>query len=204
MHKKKTLTIFLTIIALLFAFTLIYYRSNVSYREELQIFIDMEVQEEDKYTPNSYQSYLTSLEQASKIKNNIFASKDKLISAKKDLQRKIESLIIKPDKSVLISLLEETKNVKEDIYTTSSYSQLEKTITSANYIVKDSETTQINVDNMITQLQNNLNNLEIATQGVYEIGLSFSMLSNNHVGNEWSKSVKYNGDTISNGDTITC
>lgn len=52
-------------------------------------------------------------------------------------------------------------------------------------------------------LQKAIDNLEIATKGVYQINYDFVLESNDSVGNDWQKYVTYNDSYICAGDYIT-
>lgn len=91
----------------------------------------------------------------------------------------------------------------KDVYTTSSYN---------NYIVALENARQVNEkiftsnDTLVeTQrnLKNAIDNLEIATKGVYQINYEFVLESNDSVGNDWQKYVLYNDLYIGDGDYIT-
>lgn len=67
----------------------------------------------------------------------------------------------------------------------------------------DVNVTQQDVDTATTELSDALNSLVISAKSVYEIQYSFSLLKNNHVGNKWQSRVRYNGNPLKSGDTIT-
>lgn len=78
---------------------------NEQQKAELQNVINQEIQIEDAYTPNSYQSYLTALKYAEIVKDKTFVSKKEISEAQINLQNAIEQLYVKPDKSNLSYLI---------------------------------------------------------------------------------------------------
>ena len=59
------------------------------------------------------------------------------------------------------------------------------------------------IDDAKETLHSAIDNLKVATKGIYRIEYEFSMLSNHSVGNSWDNTVVYNGRNIDSGDTIT-
>lgn len=121
----------------------------------------------------------------------------------KQIDIAINELILKPDKSNLINLINQTNNLDKEKYTTESYNNLLTTINSATLILNDENATEQQVTDTIQELNNHINNLTIAKKGIYRINYIADMLSNNHVGNEWGYEIYYNDEAISNGATIT-
>lgn len=77
------------------------------------------------------------------------------------------------------------------------------TVVSCTAVLNNENSTQQEVDKAVERMNNMFNGLVIAKRGVYRIHCSLSMISNMSVGNEWVKSIEYNGQAIKDGDTIT-
>ena len=243
---------------------------NEEQKAELQVVIEQEVKDQEVYTPDSYQNYVTALENAKSVKENTFASKKEIANAQQDLQTAIDELYVKPDKTSLINKRDEAQNISLDIYipnsttelsgaiveaenvigddnarqenidtaigkidngikvlikkpnkdklsslinkanslnenkyTTASFSSINGTVSSCTTVLNNENSTQQDVDNAVKKMNSALNSLVTAKKGVYKVYCSLSMLANMSVGNEWLKSIEYNGKSIRNGDTIT-
>ena len=176
---------------------------NEKPKAELQVVIERDIQNEEVYTPESYEKYMTALEEAKTVKNNLFASESNIFNAKQKLQTAIEGLCLKPDKSKLSAILDKACNLNEKKYTTASYSKLNDMVVSCTTVLNNENSTQQEVDKAVEQMNNVFNGLVVAKRGVYKIHCSLSMISNMSVGNEWVKSIEYNGKAIKDGDTIT-
>lgn len=243
---------------------------NEEQKEALQVIIGQEVQDQNVYTPDSYQNYLTALERAKSVKENTFASKKEIANAQQDLQTAIDELYVKPDKTSLItkrdeaqnitldiyipnstseltdaiigaesvigdenarqenidtaigeidngikalvkkpnkdklsSLINKANNLNENKYTTASFSTINNTTSSCSLVLNNENSTQQDIDNAVEKMNNVLNGLVTAKNGVYKVYCSLSMTANMSVGNEWLSSIEYNGKSLRNGDTIT-
>lgn len=88
-------------------------------------------------------------------------------------------------------------------YTSSSLNNYENEIKNANAILSNPFASKEKLDAAKKDLQNSIDSLTIATKGVYQFSVSFTELSNNSVGKEWSKALYYNGMNIQTGSTLT-
>lgn len=176
---------------------------NEQQKAALQSVIEQEIQSEDIYTPSSYQSYLTALEYAKNIKDKTFSSKEEISYAQNNLQTAINELYIRPDKSNLSHLIDKAKGIGKTKYTTASYNKLESAITPCELTLRDDNSIQQEVTQAEKKLEDAISQLTVAKKGIYQINCSLNMTANLSVGNEWIKSVEYNGKTIRNGETIT-
>ena len=176
---------------------------NEKQKAALEVIVEQEVLSEDVYTPKSYEKYVTALEDAKAVKDDFFASENDIFNAKKKLQTAIEELCLKPNKSELSSLIDRVHSLNEKKYTTASYSKLNDTVVSCTVVLNNENSTQQEVDKAVEQMNDVFNGLIIAKRGVYRINCSLSMISNMSVGNEWVKSIEYNGKAIKDGDRIT-
>lgn len=112
-------------------------------------------------------------------------------------------LVIKPDKTILNDLVIKVQKLDKDTYTTMSYNILNNSILNAYSVIYNDNATQEQVDNAVSLINDNIDNLVVANKGVYKITYSAYMLSNNHVGNEWDYSIFYDGNEFKNGELIT-
>lgn len=156
-----------------------------------------------KYLPKSTTTLVKAIEVSALVYDDDNANAEDVQQAVADLDAGTKALIIKPDKTGLETLLSKAKNLDKNKYTTVSVGQLETAITSTNKTINDENATASDVDAAQKSLQTALDNMVKATKGVYKITCSLSRLATNHVGNEWSSGVTYNGKTIHSGDTIT-
>lgn len=156
-----------------------------------------------KYLPKSTATLVKAIEVSALVFDDDNANAEDVQQAIADLDAGTKALIVKPDKTGLETLLSKAKNLDKDKYTTVSVGQLETAITSTNNIINDENATSSDVDAAQKSLQTTLDNMLKATKGVYKITCSLSRLATNHVGNEWSSGITYNGKIIHSGDSIT-
>lgn len=161
---KKVVVIFFAVLVL-FSLT----GCNEEQKSALQIVIDQGVQDEDVYTPHSYQNYVSALENAKTVKEKTFASKKEITNAQQKLQTAIEELYIKPDKTELRSLINKANNINENNYTTASCSTMNSTLASCLEVLNNENSMQQDVDHASDKMNSALNGLVEAREGVYEI-----------------------------------
>lgn len=176
---------------------------NEQQKAALQCVIDQDIQSEDTYTPDSYQSYLNALEYAKTIKNKTFSSKEEISEAENNLKTAIEKLYIKPDKSNISQLIDKAKSTNQNKYTSNSCKTLDGVIDFCESVLKDDNSLQQDVTQAERKIVDAVSQLTVAKKGVYQINCTLDMTTNSSVGNEWFKSIEYNGKTIRNGETIT-
>lgn len=195
---KRTLCLLLCV-GMLFVFT----GCHADLKTELQAVIDTQVESGDIYTPDSYNKYLSALSEAKSVKEKSIVTAQQIKNAKSSLETALNELCVKPDKTKLEKLLSKAINLDKSKYTTISVGQLETAITSATQTLNDENATASDVDIAQKSLQTKLDDMITATKGVYKITCSLSRLVTNHVGNDWSSGITYNGNAIHSGDTIT-
>lgn len=171
---------------------------NEQQKVGLQNVINQEIQTEDTYTPNSYQSYLTALKYAKMVKDKTFVSKKEISEAQINLQNAIEQLYVKPDKSNLSQLINKANSLNQNKYTSISCKTLSSVITFCESVLKDEDSLQQEVTEAEEKINQAICQLTVAKNGVYRINYSFVMTANFSVGNEWFKSIEYNGKSIRN------
>lgn len=102
--------------------------------------------------------------------------------------------------------LQETINTEiqnEKVYTTQTYNDYQIAVRKANNTINKIFASKNELIAENEQLKNSVDNLKIATIGVYKFSVSYTLLSNNSVGNEWTKYIMYGNTSIQTGSTIT-
>ncbi len=84
-----------------------------------------------------------------------------------DLNNVHELLIPLPDFTNLQILVDEAKTYREDDYSISSFSALQTSISNAEYTINNPDSSQQDVDNMMTDLTNSINNLATKEKILY-------------------------------------
>ncbi|MBQ7095982.1 MAG: FIVAR domain-containing protein [Clostridia bacterium] len=176
---------------------------NAEQKESLAAMINQTIQCEETYTPATYQDYEAALSNANNILEKTFSSEQELSEAEETLQAAIDHLEIKADKSALSALLNRTKTIDEEQYTSASCRRLDTAISYASMVMDDENASQWDVDYAAKDIEDRLEALVVATKGRYQLNYSFHMISNAHVGNEWLTIAKYDGAYIQKGDIIT-
>lgn len=157
----------------------------------------------DGYLPNSTTELKNSIENASSVINDENARKEEIDTAIASIENGIKSLITKPNMKNLSNLIDKAKNTNRNKYTTVSCNSLDRVISSCESVLNNENSTQQEVVQAEERINNAIKELVVAKNGVYRINCSLNMTANLSVGNEWLKSIEYNGNTISNGQTIT-
>ena len=155
------------------------------------------------YIPKSISSIKNSIEMAKKIIDNENSNLNDVNNAIYNIENSINLLILKPDKSILIKLVDDAKTIDENDYTLDSYKKLYTNIMNGYRVIDDNNSLQSDVDEAIRSINDSINNLVVAVKGVYKINYSIYMISNDHVGNDWGTDVTYNGNSISSGYEVT-
>lgn len=148
---RKFISIFFVILVL-FSLT----GCNEEQKAALQVVIEQEVKDQEFYTPDSYQNYITALENANSVKENTFASKKEIANAQQNLQAAIDELYVKPDKTSLINKHDEAQNISLDIYTPNSTTELSNAIVEAESVIRDDNARQENIDTAIHEIDNGI------------------------------------------------
>lgn len=155
------------------------------------------------YLPNSTPQFNTTITNATQTYENENAVIEDVNTAINELNNGIQTLVIKPDKTALNSLLTKARNLDKNKYTTVSCNKLETVIASTSTITNNENATQTEVEDAKKELNDCINGMAKAKKGVYKITCSLRRLATNHVGNDWSSGITYNGKSIHSGDTIT-
>lgn len=129
--------------------------SNIVDKSELNIVIENANKIDiSKYTSNSLEHFNKALEVAKNVLSDKDATQVEVNEALIMINNTIENLIEKANKTELLNLLEEAKNIELDKYTSESVSSLKALIDKAEIIVKDDNVTQESVDRIKVELSN--------------------------------------------------
>ena len=156
----------------------------------------------DGYLPNS----TSQLKNAMTIANNVIsdenALKENIDNAITEIDYGIKALISKPDKSNLSLLIKKAESVKESKYTTASCNALKSVTSNCKSVLSNENSTEQDITRAEGEINDSLKGLVLAKNVVYRINCSLNMMANLSVGNEWLKSIEYNGKNIQSGSTI--
>ena len=95
------------------------------------------------------------------------------------------------------------KNVQDEVVcTTASYEKYISAVESAQLIKSNPFASADDINKAGEKLEYVINNLQMATKGIYQINYDFILQSNDSVGNEWQNTVILNGHEINSGDTV--
>ena len=75
-----------------------------------------------------------SIKNAENILNDENSTIKDVNNAINQINNSLEELILKPDKTVLENLINNTKNIDKDKYTTESYNQIENSLSKASFL----------------------------------------------------------------------
>ncbi len=104
-----------------------------------------------------------------------------------------KSKVYQADKSVLYTALKKKDEIEEERYTTASYSAFCAAVAEGFKLAEDENARQIQVDQAAAKINEQVDVLEVATQGIYLIKTDLNMISNDSVGNNWVTSVLCDG-----------
>ena len=108
-----------------------------------------------KYTPKSLEKLNEVLTIAQNIADNKDSTQEEVNEVVNTLKNTIENLILKADKTELINLLDETKTIDLDKYTSESIASLQSIIERVETIIKDENETQEAVNLAVDMLRRN-------------------------------------------------
>lgn len=91
----------------------------------------------------------------------------------------------------------------ENIYTTETYEKYKETYDNAERVYNNYFSSKSKLKSIQSELVAAINNLQIASNGIYQIDYSFNLIENNSVGNEWKKNFTLNNTNFNSGNTIT-
>ena len=91
----------------------------------------------------------------------------------------------------------------ENSYTTETYEKYKSAYNNAESVYNNYFSSKSKLDSVQSELVAAINNLEIASNGIYQINYSFNLIENNSVGNEWEKNFTLNNTNFNSGNTIT-
>lgn len=155
------------------------------------------------YLSASLKAFNEAKENAKTVIADDNATQDVVDAAITKIDSATASLEVKPDKTNLSVLIEKAEKTDETKYTTVSYNALQKAIPGAKAVFNNAEATQAEVDAALTALQAEVDGLVKSTKCVWKITTSLRKTATNHVGNDWSSGVFYNGNQVYSGFEVT-
>ena len=170
--------------------------------ELIDIYMSVINYNKDLYLPKSTTNLNLSIKNAETIINDENSTIEDVNNAINQINSSIKNLILKPDKTILENLINNIKNINKDKFTTNSYNKLKDNLSKATIVLNNENSTQEDIDNTIDTLNDNINNLVIASRGIYKINIYAYMIYNNHVGNEWYYYTTYNNNEFNSGNQI--
>lgn len=130
-----------------------------SLKDELNSLIN-ETVEEKQYTPNSYSTYQTALENAKNVLQQEDVQYKDLKAAKQTLEDAKNQLVKKADKTQLKDLYDQVSKIEKGNYTKDSYQALQNALKTAKDVLANENVTQEEVDQSYTTLESAKNGLK--------------------------------------------
>ena len=131
-------------------------------KEQLKQLIDQtKTYQENQYTTASWDVLRKALSSAEQTFNDTNSTQEQVDQAVSTLQASIKQLEKKPvNKEQLKQLIDQTKTYQENQYTTASWDVLRKALSSAEQTFNDTNSTQEQVDQVVSTLQASIKQLE--------------------------------------------
>lgn len=116
---------------------------------------------ESDYTPDSWQSLQDAMQKAKAVFDDPEANQEKVDQTLAELNAAIDSLqeAFSIDPSKLETLLEATKSLQEENYTSSSWKRLQDVIDRANALLEKTDKTQEEIDQMVDEIRSSYQSL---------------------------------------------
>ena len=139
-------------------------------KSELNTFIENANKiDTSKYTPKSLEKFNEALINAKNLAVKEDATQEEVNEAANSLRNSIESLVVKADKTELINLLDETKTIDLDKYTSESVASLKSIIERVEIIIEDENETQEAVNLAVDMLKEGIEALELKSNNKEEL-----------------------------------
>ena len=139
-------------------------------KSELNTFIENANKiDTSKYTLKSLEKFNEALINAKNLAVKEDATQEEVNEAANSLRNSIESLVVKADKTELINLLDETKTIDLDKYTSESVASLKSIIERVEIIIKDENETQEAVNLAVDMLKEGIEALELKNNNKEEL-----------------------------------
>ncbi|EPA0838150.1 ZmpA/ZmpB/ZmpC family metallo-endopeptidase, partial [Enterococcus hirae] len=134
-------------------------------KNKLETVIDQaKTYQENQYTTASWDVLRKALSSAEQTFNDTNSTQEQVDQAVSTLQASIKQLEKKPvNKEQLKQLIDQAKTYQENQYTTASWTAFKKVLSSVEQTFNDTNSTQEQVDQAVTELQQSIQKLEIKT-----------------------------------------
>lgn len=140
----------------------------------------------EKYLNTDWKQFDIALSNAERIIERESATEVEIKNTQTALTEAISRLVKKPDMTALQELYDQSEEIDQDLYAKDSLSRLNDAKILAWRVLYIEPVDQASVDRIATELNNALNSLKFKVTKKYRITCTAKMISNNHVGNQWS------------------
>ena len=136
------------------------YITNINYDELEDVINNLDLIDEKEYTPKSWNELTNNINEAKKLMVSAEVTQEKIDEAVISINNAINSLIKKVDKTELLLLVEEYKDIDKNKYTEESFNEYKKVLAIANELINDEDATEEEVNSIIALLKEKYNLLE--------------------------------------------
>lgn len=136
------------------------YITNINYDELEAIINNIDLVDEKEYTPKSWSKLINNVNEAKKLMISPDVTQEKIDEAATDINNYFNSLIKKADKTKLLLLIEEYKDIDKNKYTEESFNEYNVVLTRANELINNEDATEEEVNSVIALLKEKYNLLE--------------------------------------------
>lgn len=136
------------------------YITNINYDELEDVINNLDLIDEKEYTPKSWNELTNNINEAKKLMVSAEVTQEKIDEAVISINNAINSLIKKVDKTELLLLVEEYKDIDKNKYTEESFNEYKKVLAIANELINDEDATEEEVNLIIALLKEKYNLLE--------------------------------------------
>ena len=121
---------------------------------------EAEEKEETAYTPSSWKVFSEKVDLAKQVQLDSEASTAEVTKAVEELTNAMNGLVERADTAELNNLIQEAESMKNNGYTEDSWNQLQTVIQEAKALLENADTSQSEVNNQITALQQAMDGLK--------------------------------------------
>lgn len=136
------------------------YITSINYDELEEVINNIDLIDKKEYTPKSWSELIKSINEAKKLMVNPEVTQEKVDEAVIAINNAVNSLIKKVDKTELLLLIEEYKDVDKDKYTEESFNEYNEALTIANELINDEDVTEEEINAVIALLKEKYTLLE--------------------------------------------
>lgn len=125
-----------------------------------ELLAEAEEKEETAYTPSSWKVFSEKVDLAKQVQLDSEASTAEVTKAVEELTNAMNGLVERADTAELNNLIQEAESMKNNGYTEDSWNQLQTVIQEAKALLENADTSQSEVNNQITALQQAMDGLK--------------------------------------------